>query len=127
VETTVGMPEQQQQYTHSFCCCGSISDEACGWPARTVRALLAILVVLMGLGAEVAVALWLVQKDELSLAISMVGLIATEVTGVTAYYFGMSKGKSNTTPAVPTTPSRLESGGLDGPDGPDGPDGVEEN
>lgn len=78
-------------YARSFCCCGNIPNEACGWPERTVRALLAIIVLIFGLGVEAAVALWLLHSGETSLAISVIALIGTEVTGVTAYYFGLSK------------------------------------
>ena len=102
------MTQPEENYRHSFCCCGNLSDEACGWPQRTVRALLALTVVILGLGAEVAAAMWLLYQKETSLAISLIGLIATEVTGATAFYFGMSKGTPSVTAPIDSDRTQVE-------------------
>jgi hypothetical protein len=36
------------------CCCGKLETEACGWPAHTIRAIIAINIVILAFGGTIA-------------------------------------------------------------------------
>ena len=74
--------------------CGKNIDEACGWPKKTVRATIAMSVVIpVTIGAIIAMTILFVNKEyESALAIlsSLTGLTGT----IIGYYFGARSAES---------------------------------
>jgi len=72
--------------------CARTSDEACGWPPKTVRASLAILVIIMAMIAALVVIVFLVIEKEWEIAVGVLGTLLSVATGVLGYYFGYRSG-----------------------------------
>ena len=69
------------------CCCGSLQDEACGWPRGTVRATIALTIVILAFLISGAVIILLIIDGKITEAVAVLGLDFTVVGSVTAYYF----------------------------------------
>ena len=69
------------------CCCGPLQDEACGWPKGTVRAALALLIVLGAFIIAGGMIVMLIIYGQITVAVGVLGTIFTVVGSVSAYYF----------------------------------------
>jgi hypothetical protein len=75
-------------------------NEACGWPPRTVRAIIAILSIMIIFGIACFGIIMLMIKDQYSTAVGIIGALLGIVGGITGYYFGIHSSTSTTS----TTP-----------------------
>ena len=77
-----------------MCCIGKNPDEACGWPPKTIRAIIAIILVLSVFPSSIFLMVFLILKQQYDSAIavsaSMMGIIGT----VIGYYFGTRASES---------------------------------
>lgn len=70
-------------------CCGSNPNEACGWPPGTVRAFIAIFIItLTFLTAVVSVILLIVNYQQYTIAVGLLGTMFSVISAVVGYYFG---------------------------------------
>jgi len=74
--------------------CPRDPDQACGWPAKTIRSILALLVVGLAIIAALVVLIFLSIEREWEIAIGVVGTLLSIATGVLGYYFGFRSGSS---------------------------------
>lgn len=70
------------------CCFGDNPDEACGYPPKTVRAIISVTAVLSSFGLFVFLAVWLAVKEQYTEAMGIVSVIAGELGTIVGYYFG---------------------------------------
>ncbi len=68
-------------------CCGPLPDESCGWPKGTVRAILAVVIVVLAFIIAAGMIVMLIIYNQITVAVGVVGTIFTVVGSVTAYYF----------------------------------------
>ena len=68
-------------------CCGQNQDEACGWPKGTVRAMLALVIVVLAFIMASAMITMLIVYSQITVAVGIFGTVFTVVSAVTAYYF----------------------------------------
>ena len=68
-------------------CCGQNQDEACGWPRGTVRAMLALVIVVLAFMMASAMITMLIVYAQITVAVGIFGTVFTVVSAVTAYYF----------------------------------------
>lgn len=94
--------------------CARTPGEACGWPPKTVRAILAISVILIAMMASLLVIVFLVIDEEWDIAVGVMGALLSVGTGVLGYYFGYRSGSSgmgpdgSSEPENPTEPEDSE-------------------
>lgn len=74
-----------------MCWCPKTSEHACGWPPKTVRALLAVITVLLVLSGQMALVIYLCEAEKYSEAISVCGMMAAQLSAVIGWYFGSSR------------------------------------
>lgn len=72
--------------------CTRTPGEACGWPPKTVRAILALLVVIISMLSSLMVIIFLVISKEWVIAVGAMGTLLSIGTGVLGYYFGYRSG-----------------------------------
>lgn len=68
-------------------CCGGLQGMACGWPKGTVRAIIAVIVLIIVMGVEGFLVVWLATHDRSDLAIAVGGGMLAELSAVIAYYY----------------------------------------
>lgn len=96
-----------------MCWCPKTSEHACGWPPKTVRALLALITVTMVLGAELVLVVYLADAEKYSEAIAVIGMMAAELTSVIGWYFGSSKAVADVeNPAMASTADEAPQDGV---------------
>lgn len=78
---------------HQPCCCGGDPDEACGYPPKTVRAIISITIVLLSFITFVFLAIFLAIKEQYTEAMGIAGIISSVLSGVIGYYFGSKQAK----------------------------------
>jgi hypothetical protein len=84
------------------CCCGPLQDEACGWPKGTVRAALALLIVLGAFIIAGGMIVMLIIYGQITVAVGVLGTIFTVVGSVSAYYFSSQQAAAATKLATDT-------------------------
>lgn len=81
---------------HDNCCCfGNDPNEACGYPPKTVRAIISCFIVMISFAAFAFIAVWFTVKEEYTNAMSIVGIMGGELGGVIGYYFGSKQGQKD--------------------------------
>lgn len=74
---------------HQPCCFGGDPDEACGYPPKTVRAIISVTIVVLSFVTFVFLAI----KEKYTEAMGVAGLISSSLSGVIGYYFGSKQAK----------------------------------
>jgi disulfide bond formation protein DsbB len=83
-------------------------NEACGWPPRTVRALLAVISLIFVFGiCTVSIILLLINQQYQS-AIGIIAALTGIIGSIIGYYFGMHTATSASTSASASTTSDVE-------------------
>jgi len=77
------------------CCFGSNPDEACGYPPKTVRAIISITACLISFLVMAFLAVWFAVHERYTEAMGVLGILSTELGTIVGYYFG-TKNKSET-------------------------------
>ncbi len=83
--------------------CTRTPGEACGWPPKTVRAILALLVVIISMLSSLMVIIFLVISKEWVIAVGAMGTLLSIGTGVLGYYFGYRSGAKPTDIEAPNS------------------------
>ncbi|AYV77350.1 MAG: hypothetical protein Barrevirus41_1, partial [Barrevirus sp.] len=89
-------------------CCGPSPDDACGWPKNTIRALLAVLIVVLAFAIAAAVIIILIINQHITEAIGVLGIVFTVVGSVTAFYFSSQQAQANNKAMVDANQRILE-------------------
>lgn len=77
-------------------CCGSLSNESCGWPRGTVTATLSIIIIILSFLLAAGLMVGLLLSNKVSEAIAVLGMVFTVVSAVTTHYFDKSATKTLT-------------------------------
>lgn len=78
------------------CCCGPYKDQACGWPPKTVRSLIAILFAIGVLTIEGFLVVYFATHNQENAAIAVGGALLSEFAAIGGFYYGSrSKGTEN--------------------------------
>ena len=88
------------------CCCGPLSTESCGWPRGTIRALLALLVILVCLLVTGTSELIFIFRNEYVYALGIQNVITGIISIIIGYYFG-TKTADAATQAITESSERL--------------------
>jgi len=78
--------------------CTRTPGEACGWPPKTIRSILALSVVFIAMIAAVVVIIFLAINKEWDISVGLLGAILSIATGVLGYYFGYRSGSTGFKP-----------------------------
>lgn len=81
-------------------CCGGLQGMACGWPKGTVRAMIAVIMIVIVLLVQAFLVVWLAVKgSDTTSAIAVAGALLAELGGVLGFYYGTrsSSGSSDDT------------------------------
>lgn len=81
-------------------CCGGLQGMACGWPKGTVRAIIAVTLLLVVLGVEGFLVVWLVVHGNDTAAIGVGAGMLAELGAAFGFYFGA---RSSTPPKTEDT------------------------
>lgn len=79
----------------SFKLCSKSREEALGLPKRTVRAVIAMVVIFSTLILTATVLIFLCVNEKWDIAIGVLGAILSIATGVLGYYFGFRSGSNS--------------------------------
>jgi hypothetical protein len=93
---------------HTCCdrlCCGSIANMACGWPAGSVRALIAVIISLVSVCVFAFMVIYFTLQNNSNIALAGAGLLSTVLAAVIGYYFGTRTGSGPSTLLSSTTRS----------------------
>tara|TARA_R100001163_G_C5061176_1_gene198086 strand:+ start:934 stop:1278 length:345 start_codon:yes stop_codon:yes gene_type:complete len=69
-------------------CFGDNQDEACGWPPKTVRAVIAITAVIISFSILSFMTIWLAVAEKYTESMALIGILSTELGTIVGYYFG---------------------------------------
>lgn len=75
--------------------CPRDPNQACGWPAKTVRSMLAIIVITVASLAAMTVLVFLCIHKKWDIGVGVLGALLSIATGVLGYYFGFRSGQKN--------------------------------
>lgn len=76
-------------------CCGGLQGMACGWPKGTVRAIIAVLLLVIAMGVEAFLVVWLAIRGNDTAAIGVGGAMLAELGGAVGFYFGSRSSKKD--------------------------------
>ena len=76
-------------------CCGGLQGMACGWPKGTVRAIIAITLLIVVLIVEGFLAVWLVVHGNETAAVGVGAGMLAEVGAAFGFYFGSRSSKTD--------------------------------
>lgn len=72
----------------SCCCFGDNPDEACGYPPKTIRAIISITAVITSFMVFAFMCVYFSLMERFTEAVSIAGIISTELGTIVGYYFG---------------------------------------
>lgn len=75
------------------CCCQN-PDEACGWPPKTVRATMALFIVILVHIAATTAMIWFIVDKQYESALGILATLTGSVGTIIGYYFGSRSGES---------------------------------
>lgn len=81
--------------SNDCCCFGNNPDEACGYPPKTVRAIISVTACLISFIVMAFLAIFFAIKEQYTEAMGVLGILSTELGTIVGYYFG-TKNKSET-------------------------------
>lgn len=87
------------------CCCGPFVHQSCGYPPRTIRAILAFIVALPVLSVTGFAVVYFILNDQKDAALGIIATLAGLLGVVTTSYFAAHSSNSNNTTAKPQTQS----------------------
>lgn len=70
------------------CFCGDNPNEACGYPPKTIRAIISVTACITSFLLFSFLVIFLAIKEQYTEAIGVVGIISTELGTIVGYYFG---------------------------------------
>jgi uncharacterized membrane protein YgcG len=70
------------------CCCGPLENQSCGWPAGTVRAVIALVTIILSFAAAISIMIMLIVYNQYAIAVGINSSIWGIVGGIIGYYFG---------------------------------------
>lgn len=70
------------------CCFGDNPDEACGYPPKTIRAIISVTACVVSFAVFGFMAVYLTLKGQYTEATAMAGIMSTELGTIVGYYFG---------------------------------------
>lgn len=76
-------------------CCGGLQGMACGWPKGTVRAIIAIVLLIVVMGVEGFLVIWLAVQGNDTSAIAVGAAMLAELGAVGGFYFGSRSSKKD--------------------------------
>jgi len=68
--------------------CGDNPEEACGYPPKTIRAIISVSACLISFTVLAFLAIFLAIKGEYTQSMGSVGILSTELGTIVGYYFG---------------------------------------
>ena len=71
------------------CLFGDNPEEACGYPPKTVRAIISVSACLISFGLFSFLVIFFAFKERYTEVMSVIGIIATELGTIVGYYFGV--------------------------------------
>src|SRR5437764_233774 len=78
-------------------CCGPNQNESCGWPPGTIRAILALpAIILTFIISAVVVILLIVNYQQYTIAVGLLGTMFSVISAIVGYYFGTKAGDTAT-------------------------------
>lgn len=87
-------------------CLGPHKDESCGWPKGTVRATIAVIVIILSIAAMSTLMILFFTSEKYEAALGIAGTIAGIMSIVIGYYFG-AKSAEGAAQLMATTEERL--------------------
>lgn len=88
------------------CCCGPIVTESCGWPRGTVRAMMAVIGIVVCLLVTGSAELIFIFRNEYVYALGIQNVITGVISIIIGYYFG-SKSSQAATDALSDASEKL--------------------
>jgi hypothetical protein len=91
--------DEMHRYKPQNCCerlcCGGLQGMACGWPKGTVRAIIAITLLIVVLAVESFLVVWLAIAGDHTSAIAVGAAMMAELGAVGGFYYGSRTSKGN--------------------------------
>lgn len=72
--------------------CARHPNQACGWPPKTVRSILAVIVITIAILASLVTIVFLDIKHKWEISVGLLGGLLSIGSGILGYYFGYRSG-----------------------------------
>jgi hypothetical protein len=86
------------------CCCGPFKDQACGWPPKTVRSLIALIFAFAAVLVEGFLVVYFALNDENNSAIVVAAALLSEFSAIGGFYYGQRSAKKGSTDLADVPP-----------------------